>query len=657
MTQRFLYSVAAILAVSAPIAAPEALAAQTVRDTSDQRLPALVVTATREPGALRTQTSTVTVLDGAELRREGVTHLGEALRRVAGLALARTSSFGSQTALFVRGGQSNYVRLLVDGVPVNEPGGALDLGRVTLDDVDRIEVVRGPASVLYGSEAVTGVIQLFTRRGDGPARVSAELGAGSYGGRRAALGAAGRRAGLAWSLRGDHHDSDGILAFNNGYRNDGVVASLGGAPDAVTDVQVTARFNASVYRYPTESDGSVVDRDAERTEHRLLVGLEAGRRWTPRIETRLQLSANDLRPRSSDGPDDVGDTVGFYGYSARGTVTRRLADVRTTLRAGAAQRISVGAEYARDAERSRSLSRSEFGDFPDAFRAARENRALYVQGLGDLGALSYTLGGRLDDNGAFGTFRTLRAGLAWRLAPTLSVRASAGTAFKAPSFFENYATGFTVGNPSLRPELSRSAELGIEGAFAVGARLRVTGFAQRFRDLIQYTGAPPAPGAPNYYNIAEANAGGIEAELTLASLLGVAVAAGHTWTDTRVVDAGFSAGPSDNFVTGGRLLRRPRHLTSLHLTRTIAGWGTLSATAIRTGAREDRDFGSFPATVVFLAPFTTVDLAMEARLSDRLIRGAALQLRAENLGNVRYRQIAGFDAPGRTLYAGLKLQR
>ncbi len=657
MNQRLLLSVAAIFAAATPFAPPTVLAAQAGRDTSDQRLPALVVTATREPGALRTQTSTVTVLDGAELRREGVTHLGEALRRVAGLALARTSSFGSQTALFVRGGQSNYVRLLVDGVPVNEPGGVLDLGRVTLDDVERIEVVRGPASVLYGSEAVTGVIQLFTRGGDGPARVSAELGAGSYGGRRASLGAAGRHAGFSWSLQGDHHGSDGILAFNNGYRNDGVVASLGGSPDAATDVRVTARYNASVYRYPTESDGSVADRNAERTEHRLLVGLEAGRRWSPRVETRLQLAAHDLHPRSTDTPDDVGDTLGFYGYRARGTVTRRLADVRTTLRAGAAQRLSVGAEFARDAERSRSLSESEFGDFPDAFRAARDNRALYLQGLGDVGALSYTLGGRLDDNSAFGTFRTLRAGLAWRVAPALSVRASAGTSFKAPSFFENYATGFTVGNPALRPELSRSAEVGIEGGLAGGARLRVTGFAQRFRDLIQYTGAPPAPGEPNYYNIAEANAGGIEAELTLPSVLGIGVAAGYTWTDTRVVDAGFNSAPSDNFVAGGRLLRRPEHLASLHLTRAIARWGTLSATAVRTGEREDRDFGAFPARVVFLAPFTTVDLAMEARLSDRLIRGAALQLRAENIGDVRYRQIAGFDAPGRTLYAGLKLQR
>src|SRR5690606_18375139 len=127
------------VAVAATVAAAP-LAAQTGRDTTGRELPATVVTATREPGAIRTQTSTVSVLDGDALRAEGITHLADALRRVPGLAPVRTSSFGSQTALFLRGGQSNYVRVLIDGVPVNEPGGVLDLGRITLDDIDRVEV-------------------------------------------------------------------------------------------------------------------------------------------------------------------------------------------------------------------------------------------------------------------------------------------------------------------------------------------------------------------------------------------------------------------------------------------------------------------------------------------------------------------------------------
>ena len=321
---------------------PAAASAQASGDTTE--VPTVVVTATRGTAAPRSHTATVSVLDGAVLRAEGVTHLGDALRRVPGLALSRTSSFGSQVALFTRGGQSNYTRVLIDGVPLNEPGGTLDLGRITLDDIERIEVVRGPASVLYGSEAVTGVIQLFTRRGDGRTRVDAEIGGGSYGAQRAALGvsggigridgaadgvqenAAGGRPPVTWSLRGDHHASNGILAFNNAYRNDGVVASVGTTGSAIADVRLTARYNGSLYEFPTGSDGTPEDRNARRTVHRLMLGLDAARRWSERVDTRVQVSSSELRPRDDDGPDDAADTTGFYGYHARarcGTCRRR----------------------------------------------------------------------------------------------------------------------------------------------------------------------------------------------------------------------------------------------------------------------------------------------------------------------------------------------
>lgn len=651
-------ALAALLALSSQPAA-----AQIRRDSTGTTLPALVVTATREPGALRTQVSTVTVLDGAALRAEGITHLGDALKRVPGLAVMRPSSFGSQTSIFMRGGQSNYVRLLVDGVPVNEPGGTLDLGRIALDDIERIEVVRGPASVLYGSEAVAGVIQLFTRRGLGAPRMDAEVGGGSFGGRRAALGGSGSSRALAWSLRGDHHASDGILAFNNAYRNDGLVASLGlpavdGArTGARTDARLTARYNASQFQYPTGSDGSVDDRNAERTEHRLLVGFDGGRRWNDRAETRVALAFSELHPRTSDGADGPSDTTGFYGYLAKATIARRQADLRSTFRFGATQRFSVGTEFARDAERGSSVSESEFGDFPDEFRATRENVALYAQLLGDAGPWSYTVGGRFDENSAFGSFRTARLGVAYRINPALRLRASAGTAFKAPNFFENFAQGFTVGNPALRPEQSRSAEFGVELEPHRRVTLRTTAFAQRFTDLIQYTGVPASPGEPNYYNVAAANAGGIEFEASLSEILGFAATASYTWTETRVVDAGFSTSPNDNFVADGRLLRRPMHSASLHLARALGSAGTLHLTGVHTGEREDRDFATFPAGIVFLGAYTTVDAGVELRIPDRFLRGGRLQLRAENLGDVRYEAVSGFETPGRTLYAGLKLQR
>jgi len=109
--------------------------------------------------------ASVTILDGAALRAEGLTHVADALRQVPGMAIVQSGSYGAPTSLFTRGAQSNYTKVLVDGVPLNDPGGALDLAFLTLDDVERIEVVRGPTSVLYGSDAVAGVVQIFTRRG------------------------------------------------------------------------------------------------------------------------------------------------------------------------------------------------------------------------------------------------------------------------------------------------------------------------------------------------------------------------------------------------------------------------------------------------------------------------------------------------------------
>lgn len=640
--------------LSALVLLPTSLVGQS--DTT-RALPPTVITATRIPTPTDALTSSVTVLDGATLRTEGLTHVADALRRVPGLALARSSSFGSQHTLFLRGGEADYVRVLVDGVPLNEPGGVLDLGRITLDDVERIEVVRGPASVLYGSEAVTGVIQIFTRRGEGPASLRGELGAGSYGMQRASLGSSGGGSLVSWSLQGDRHTSDGILPFNNAYRNDGVSGALTLTPDARTDIGLTTRYNTSQYQYPTGGDGSIQDRNAERTEHRLMAGVDAGRRWTDRLETRAQFTALDLLPRTNDGADDAADTLGFYGYYARAAVKRRVLDARSTLRVGEAQFLTAGLEWARDTERSSSVSQSEFGDFPSEFQAARENRAAYLQGQGSAGAFSYTLGGRLDDNSAFGRFETARVGAAWRASSVLRVRASAGTAFKAPSFFENFATGFTTGNPDLRPERSRSADLGIELALPAGASLGITGFAQRFRDLIQYTGAPPSPGDPNYYNIAKANAGGVELEAVLPVIFGVEATLGHTWTETRVADAGFDTAPEANFVQGGRLLRRPANVSTATLRRGLGRLGNATLSVIRTGDREDRDFATFPATVVVLDAFTTVDLGAELRLPMITAGDARLVLRAENLGNVRYQQIAGFDSPGRVLYAGFRLER
>src|SRR2546426_1540521 len=149
----------------------------------------VVVTATRVPVAADLVASAVTVLRGADLVAQGIRTVADALQTVPGAHIVETGSYGGQTSLFVRGGESDYVKVLLDGVPLNDAGGGIDLAHLTTDNIDRIEVVRGPVSVLYGSDAVTGVVQIFTRAGQnrGSARAGAELHGGTYGAAQAAL--------------------------------------------------------------------------------------------------------------------------------------------------------------------------------------------------------------------------------------------------------------------------------------------------------------------------------------------------------------------------------------------------------------------------------------------------------------------------------------
>src|SRR5213592_3299122 len=151
------------LSAQAPVArAPE----DTAKEKRPVVLKEVVVTATRV--AVPAVTAAATVLEGDELRARGVEYVLDALREAPGAALVQTGSFGGLASLYLRGGNDNFVRVLIDGVPVNDPGGAFDFANLTTENVDRIEIVRGPASVLYGSDAVTGVVQIFTRRGGGP---------------------------------------------------------------------------------------------------------------------------------------------------------------------------------------------------------------------------------------------------------------------------------------------------------------------------------------------------------------------------------------------------------------------------------------------------------------------------------------------------------
>ena len=199
----------------------------------------MVVTATRLPTAAGAATLSTTVISGDDLRARGVSTVLEALRETPSVAVVEGGSFGQQTSIFLRGGQSNYTQVLVDGVVVNDPGGAIDIANLTTDNIDRIEIVRGPASVLYGANAVTGVIQIFTRRGQGPAQLNAWARGGTYGTHEGEISALGGSEKVAYSLSAAQHNTDGIYEVNSAARNGTYSGRLRFTPDTRSDVSVT----------------------------------------------------------------------------------------------------------------------------------------------------------------------------------------------------------------------------------------------------------------------------------------------------------------------------------------------------------------------------------------------------------------------------------
>lgn len=608
----------------------------------------LIVTAERVPIASAATNASVTVLSGGALRAAGITHVLEALRQVPGVSVARAGSFGAQASVFTRGGESDFTKVMIDGVAMNDPGGAIDLGALTIDDVERIEIVRGPSSVVHGSDAVSGVIHLITRRGEGRPRSRLSAGGGSYGSVLVDAGAGASTGRLSWNGNVARQHSDGTLPFNNAYRNQvvsGRVAWSGSLP-----LSLTLRHGDNRFEYPTDGTGQVVDINANRGEKRTSAGLELQRVVGPRTTFRMTGGWMQVRGDTRDAPDGPADTAGFYAYRSDGRVRRGNVAALAEVRVSESNRAVAGVEWAD--EHQRLADSSNYSVSTTRFTAHRITRSGFAQFLGRAGRLGYSLGSRWDDNDAFGSFGTARANATLDLVTGLRVRAGLGTSFKAPTFFEQFSTAFSVGNPDLVPERTRAWEAALEHR-SDRADVTLAWFDQSFRDLIQYTFRSPTD--PSYFNVAAARARGAELEATVRVTSDLVLRGGATRLLTRVDNPGFDRGAGATFVQGSRLLRRPGNTWSAGVTARTGSRASSDLTVLRVGTRDDRDFSTFPATPVELAPYTRVDAATRVRLTpQRIATKVALVLRAENLFGAAYEEVVHFAAPRRNLFAGLQ---
>ncbi|HET9066701.1 MAG TPA: TonB-dependent receptor [Gemmatimonadales bacterium] len=632
------------------------LATRPLVSQSPVTLPELQVTATRIATAPADVPAAVTVLQGDDLRDRGISYLLDALRLVPSASVVQLGSYGAVTSLFMRGGESDYTKVLVDGVVVNEPGGAINLATLSLEDVDRIEIVRGPTSVLYGADAVSGVVQIFTRQGAGPVRGAVEATAGSFGGRDTRGSVAGSAGAFSASLSGARFRSDGIYAFNSGFANSNGTATLGWRGLAGTRVIATARYSDAVGRFPTDGNGDPVDADQRTLVGDLMLGVQAFHPVGRRLDLTADGWSHRLDSRFRDGRDGPADTTGFAFAGTRDALSsRRGATLRADWRVQPALTVVAGVGTERESEDQQSVTESNFGFGAAAdsatFQADRTTRSAFVQLLATpVHRIDLQLGGRVDDNSAFGTFATVRIGAVAHLAPDTRLWSAVGTGFKAPTFSELRANSpYEVGNPALRPEQSVSAEVGIELSHRT-ARVGLTLFSQTFTDFVQYIAAPP--GEPTYANLGAARARGLEASLVVPTVLGLTIDAHLTWLSTAVTDSG--AVSSETFALGQRLLRRPAVSGAVTARGTVRAiqW---SATARWVGSRDDVNFRDFPATRTRLPSYGLLDAAVIAPLPVGATPRLDLVLRGENLFDADWDAAIGFPGRGRTVFGGARL--
>lgn len=624
----------------------------------------VVVTATKTEVPVKQVAASVTVITKEEIEARQVTQVSDLLRDVPGLSVRQQSSRGSIVTVFPRGGNSNFNLVLIDGVKANDAGGFYDFGDLSTDNIERIEIVRGPHSALYGSDAMGSVIQIFTKRGKGTPRVDASFAGGNLKTFEEKLNLSGGTGKFDYSLGVGRNDTGGNLSVNNHFGETTVSSRVGFALEKTLDLSLAIRYTDSHLNFPTGTGGDrfgLLDPNQSSDQQRLLVSGKASHSLTPWWQQTLQLGWY-RRNFAFDDPFNSG--IDFSAFHSKNEERRLSVDYFWNLTTPTVLDVSslftAGFAFEREEFDQRAAATETDFPFASANKARRNNKAGYLQGQFDWKKVLFlTAGFRVDGNSTFGTEVTPRVSAAW-IVPYLGtkLRGGYGEGIKEPSFIENFGDGsqFVVGNPNLRPERTKSWEVGLDQPVLHGlADFSVTYFHNRFEDLIAFI-FTPTPGCPaSFCNVQKARAEGVELAATIRPGYGLTLSGTYTFLDTKVLDDGGIGGAV--LPKGEPLLRRPRHAGSLSIDHV---WHRLhtNLTATFVGDRPDifTDPATFETRRVTADSYTTVDLAASyTLLKDTLhLQDLTLFGKIQNLFNADYEQVFGFSAPGTTFLLGLK---
>ena len=600
----------------------------------------VTVTATRTPSAVREVGQSVTLITREDIEAQGARDLLQVLETVPGFNVVRSGSFGGSTSVFVRGGESDFNLVLIDGLQANQAGGAFDFGDLTTTNIERIEIVRGPSSVLYGADAATSVINIITRKGEGRPSGDAKFEGGTYNSYLLRGNVQGGLERLHYSFGAHYSESDGFHDFNNRY--DKTEFSAGTAFDltSASSISTNVRHLDSKFNQPTDFTGAVLDPNDFRQTDETVFSTSYDGLFAGGYSTRIQYGHHRRNLESFTLEDGI---VDFLDSTFETRENRNYLDWQNGFQLNPSNQLTAGVSYEREKSQTAALSRRSAG--------------LYVQDqFSWTDRFFLTVGGRYENNDRFRSFTTGSVSASYLWDDQLKVRASLGNGLRAPSFLEIVGLPeFSIlGNSDLDPEKNVATDFGFDFFSRDSAwGLSSTVFFNRFSDLIEFSFLVPA-GTPNYINVEKARSQGVEFSGFFRATDRLRLGSQYTFTDTEVTDGGTVAGGS--FAEGESLLRRPRHMAGLY-TEFLKQRYKLRIDFKFKGERDDfQFFPDFSSARVKLPSYWKVDFSVTLPVLQFTDSGdLALVLRGENIFNKDYTEIAGFQSPGRSAFAGLEV--
>lgn len=609
---------------------------------SNIKLGDIVVTATRTEINKREVGTSLTVITEEEIKKSGKTTLTDILLDVPGVTVNRNSVFGGQASVYIRGSDTGNILVMIDGVEVNDPSHmnrAFDFSNLMLENIERIEILRGPQSTLYGSDATGGVINIITKRGKGDPTVNLVFEAGSYMTFREGLNISGSTEKTYYSFSASHLSTEGISKASetispeeepedDGYKNMTVSSRLG--INVLKDSSLD--FNFRYIDTEADLDDSSIDDPNYKSYTKFL---SSGAKFIQPVfkwwEHNISLSyINQLR-RYRDKTDEFDSS--FYNQWFEGNNKKAMWQHNFNIES--LDNLTCGFEI--EEEKGSYLNYDDYGSGPMAANLDEQKvqtLSYYVQNhLKLLDSIFITIGGRIDDHKEFGTHTSYMASGAF-VVPVIDTRITCnyGTGFKAPSIYQLY--DMMYGNKDLEPEESKSFDAGFDQELLDGMIfISAAYFNNSYENMLNF-------GSATYENIGEVEMNGLEGEISIRPVEYLTLRYIHTFQKTEDKE------------TGKELDKRPENQGTLIINLFLLGKLNININSTYRGERKDKAYDpiTYSSTEKTLDSYFRFDLFASYDLTENFqVFG-----KAENIADKEYQESYGYKMPGRSFYGGIK---